>query len=132
MSRTESIPSKPVAVPLFGLALGVVMLLVAWLAAGDLWLGLGFLGIMTVYAGVLRFGQRFEAVQILSRDRQIDERLEVISLHAITWAYSAVVIVAVLGFFWEVAQGTPGPFTLVAAVAGSTHIVATIVLRSRR
>lgn len=68
MSRSETYVSKPIVVPLVSVALGVVMLLVAWRAAGDLRLGLWFLGIMTVFAVVLRFGQRFEAVQILSRD----------------------------------------------------------------
>lgn len=43
-----------------------------------------------------------------------------------------MITVAVVGFLWEVAQGDPGPFTLIAAVGGGTHIVATIVLRSRR
>ncbi|WP_165789426.1 hypothetical protein [Billgrantia endophytica] len=35
---------------------------------------------------------------------------------------------AMLGFFWKVA---PGAFTLIAAVGGATHLLATVILRRR-
>ncbi|QBI19691.1 hypothetical protein ER308_09115 [Egibacter rhizosphaerae] len=122
---------RPVWVPLFSLALGVIGLLVPWLAADALDVGLRNLGIMTAFAAILWLGQRFEVVQILSRDHHTEERHATIQLRATSTAYIAVVAVAVVGFFWELAQGAPGPFTLIAAVGGFTHIAATIVLRFR-
>ncbi len=61
-----------------------------------------------------------------------DERQQSINLEAMRWSYYAVVLVAVGGFFVEVATGDPGAFTLVASVGGFTHMVSIAVLRRRR
>jgi len=61
-----------------------------------------------------------------------DERQRRIKAEAVGYAYQAVVVVAVLGFFTEVARGQPGAFTLVGAVGGFTHLASAAVLRRRR
>lgn len=46
-------------------------------------------------------------------------------------AYSAVVCVTVAGFLIELARGRPGPFMLISAVGGFTHMGALALLRRR-
>lgn len=123
--------SKPVLIPLTGIVLGVAMFLISWLAADAPGVGLVMLGIMLGYAALMRFGQRFESVQVLSQDPPLDERHALIQLHALRAAYFAVLGVALIGFFWEISRGEPGAFTLIAAVGGATHILATVILRRR-
>lgn len=129
--RDASAHEKPMLVPLLGVALGVAMFLTSWLLAGAPGIGLVMLVIMLGYAGVMRFGQRSESIQILSNDPPLDERHALIQLHALRAAYFAVLSVSLIGFFWEIARGTPGAFTLIAAVGGATHLLATAVLRRR-
>ncbi|PAU75504.1 hypothetical protein [Halomonas salipaludis] len=122
---------NPLLVPLVGAGLGVAMFLTAWLAADAPGVGLAMFAIMLGYAALMRFGQRFESVQVLSQDPPLDERHALIQLHALRAAYCAVLGVALLGFFWEIARGAPGAFTLIAAVGGATHLLATMIVRRR-
>ncbi|MFQ3786318.1 hypothetical protein [Halomonas sp. A29] len=133
MTQRHDAPAKdkPMLVPLIGVALGVVMFLTSWLAGDAPGVGLVMLGIMLGYAALMRFGQRFESVQMLSHDPPLDERHALIQLHALRAAYFAVLGVALIGFFWEIARGEPGAFTLIAAVGGATHLLATVILRRR-
>lgn len=39
--------------------------------------------------------------------------------------------VALAGCFWEIASGAPGAFTLIGFVGGTTHLLATVILRRR-
>ncbi|RFA25568.1 hypothetical protein CAI21_18760 [Alkalilimnicola ehrlichii] len=98
---------SPLAVPAIAVALGLGMLLTSWLIAGELGAGLVMLAIMLIYAAVMRFGQRFEAVQILGNDPPLDERHAVIQLRALAAAYLAVLTVALVGFFWEISRASP-------------------------
>lgn len=123
--------SKPLIVPLVGVALGVAMFLTSWLAADAPGIGLVMLAIMLGYAALLRFGQRFESIQMLSQESPLDERHALIQLHALRTAYFAVLGVALIGFFWEVAHGAPGAFTLIGFIGGTTHLLATAILRRR-
>ncbi|SDJ12390.1 hypothetical protein [Billgrantia gudaonensis] len=122
---------RPTIVPLVGVALGVAMLLVSWLAADAPGIGLAMLAIMLSYAAVMRYGQRFESVQLLSHDPPLDERHALIQQRALAAAYFAVLGVALIGFFWEIARGAPGAFTLICFVGGLTHMIATVILRRR-
>ncbi|RFA32695.1 hypothetical protein [Alkalilimnicola ehrlichii] len=122
---------SPLAVPAIAVALGLGMLLTSWLIAGELGAGLVMLAIMLIYAAVMRFGQRFEAVQILGNDPPLDERHAVIQLRALAAAYLAVLTVALVGFFWEISRASPGPFTLICFVGGITHMTAAVILRRR-
>ncbi|WP_163575214.1 hypothetical protein [Halomonas faecis] len=129
--RAPSTKRRPLTVPLVGIALGLTMFLVSWLAADAPGIGLAMFAIMLLYAAVMRFGQRFESVQVLSHDPPLDERHAFIQLRALAAAYFAVLAVALAGFLWEIARGTPGAFTLVCFVGGLTHMVATVILRWR-
>lgn len=122
---------RPLKEPLVGIALGLAMFLVSWLAADAPWIGLAMFAIMLIYAAVMRFGQRFESVQVLSHDPPLDERHALIQMRALSASYYAVVAVALAGFFWEIARGAPGAFTLICFVGGLTHMVATVILRRR-
>jgi|GEM_PF-2584761 len=122
---------QPVAMPVFCLALGVIAFLVSWLAADAPGQGLEMLGIMIAYASLLRFGQRYEAVQVLSQSPEKDERHKLIQQRALAVAYYAVAAVALIGFIWELANGTTGTFALICFVGGTTHILATVILRCR-
>lgn len=123
--------SKPLLVPVTALVLGAVMFLAAWLGAGEPVMGLVMLGIMLTYAAVMRFGQRFETVQILGNDPPLDERHAQIQLRAVAMAYYMVLVVALAGALWEVSQSRPGAFTLVCTVGGLTHMISAMVLRRR-
>ncbi|WP_111413099.1 hypothetical protein [Billgrantia lactosivorans] len=129
--REAPADNKPMLVPLCGAALGVAMFLTSWLAADAPGIGTVMLAIMLGYAALMRFGQRFESIQMLSHDPPLDERHALIQLYALRAAYFAVLGVALIGFFWEVARGAPGAFTLIGFVGGTTHLLATVILRRR-
>ncbi|MBD3897269.1 hypothetical protein IEI94_15530 [Halomonas sp. ML-15] len=129
--REAPVENKPALVPLCGVALGMAMFLTSWLAADAPGIGLVMLAIMLGYAAAMRFGQRFESIQILSNDPPLDERHGLIQLHALRAAYFTVLVVALIGFFWEVTRGAPGAFTLIAFVGGTTHLLATVILSRR-
>lgn len=122
---------RALLVPLFGIAMGLAMFLVSWLAADAPGLGLVMFAIMLIYTAVMRFGRRFESVQMLVQHPPLDERHVMIQMRAMTAAYFAVLAVALAGFFWEIAQGDPGAFTLIGFVGGLTHMAATVILRRR-
>lgn len=67
------------------------------LGTGEPVMGLVMLGIMLTYAAVMRFGQRFETVQILGNDPPLDERHAQIQLRAVAMAYYMVLVVALAG-----------------------------------
>lgn len=131
MTGSHESRTRPLAVPLIGVALGVAMFLVSWLAADAPGIGLAMLAIMLAYAAVMRFGQRFESVQVLSWEPPLDERHALIQQRALTLSYYAVIGVALIGLFWEIARGAPGAFTLICFVGGTTHLLSTVVLRRR-
>lgn len=122
---------RPIAVPLISMALGVAMCLVSWLVADAPGQGVAILAIMLAYAKVMRHGQRFETVRVLSQASPLDERHALIQQRALAIAYHAVVGVALIGFIWEMAHGTTGAFTLICFVGGTTHMLATEILRRR-
>ncbi|GHC17568.1 hypothetical protein [Aidingimonas halophila] len=127
----DNTPHRPLVVPLVSVMLGIVMFVVSWLAAEAPEIGLAMLIIMLIYAGIMRFGQRFESLQLLGNDQPLDERHGLIQLRSLAIAYMAVLTVALGGFFWEIAQGEPGAFTLICFIGGSTHILTTVILRRR-
>jgi len=61
-----------------------------------------------------------------------DERQRSVNTEAMAYAYHAVVLVAVAGFFWELSKNEPGPFTIVCSVGGFTHMLSLAILRRRR
>ncbi|WP_275285917.1 hypothetical protein [Halomonas elongata] len=73
-------------VPFFGIAMGLAMFLVSWLAADALELGLVMFAIMLIYTAVMHFGRRFESVQMLAQHPPLDERHAMIQMRAMTAA----------------------------------------------
>lgn len=107
------------------------MCLVSWLVADAPGQGVAMLAIMLAYATVMRHGQRFETVRVLSQASPLDKRHALIQQRALAIAYHAVVGVALIGFVWEMTHGTTGAFTLICFVGGTTHTLATEILRRR-
>lgn len=128
-TTSEDTRHRPLLVPLTSVILGIAMFLTAWLAAETPGIGSAMLLIMLIYASIMRFGQRFESIQLLSHDQPLDERHGLIQLRALAIAYVAVLTVALVGFFWEITQGEPGAFTLLCFIGGTTQILATVILR---
>ena len=61
-----------------------------------------------------------------------DERQKSINDEAVRFAYMAVLLVAIAGFVTELLRGDTGPFTLICAVGGFSHMAAVAFLRRRR
>ena len=61
-----------------------------------------------------------------------DEREISINEEATRLAYAAVLVVTMAGFVNEMVRATPGPFTLLGAVAGVTNLLAVVYLKRRR
>jgi hypothetical protein len=61
-----------------------------------------------------------------------DERQRSINSEAVRFAYMAVLVVAVTGFVTELLHGDSGPFTMICAVGGFSHMAAVAYLKRRR
>jgi hypothetical protein len=116
--------------PLFALALGVVMLAAQWIG-GNLGGGLGSLGIMAAFGALVLLGGRSETIRGLRGDGR-DERFRQIDIHATALAGLAVITAIIVGFVVELARGHDGnPYGWLGAVAGLTYLIAVIVFRTR-
>jgi hypothetical protein len=116
--------------PLFALALGVVMLAAQWIG-GNLAGGLGSLGIMAAFGALVLLGGRSETIRGLRGDGR-DERFRQIDIHATALAGLAVITAIIVGFVVELARGHDGnPYGWLGAVAGLTYLIAVIVFRTR-
>lgn len=117
-------------VPGLSLVLAVVAGVVAWLGTRDVVLALLVAGVLVVYAGVLVIGSHSETIRLL-RGQTEDERGSAIEARASVASLYAVLAVVLPGAGVELFRGSPGPFTLVAAVGGLVYMVAIAVLRRR-
>jgi hypothetical protein len=117
--------------PAFGLFLGA-LLFVASAIGGQPALGLGMLAVMAIYSAIVMvFGGRSETIGVLG-GRPADERLASFDLRATAVAGTIAVIVAIVGFLWQIAEGRSGSdFALVGAAAGIGYLVAILWLRWR-
>jgi hypothetical protein len=117
-------------VPLFAVALGVVMFAAQWIGGNPL-SGLGSLAIMTAFGALILFGGRSETIRGLRGDGR-DERFRQIDIHATAIAGLAVITAIVVAFVVELARGHSGsPYGWLGAVAGLAYLIAVIVLRLR-
>ena len=116
--------------PLFSLALGVVLLAALWIG-GDPTGGVGSLLILAAFGAVFLVGGRSETIRGLRGDGR-DERFKQIDIHATAIAGLAVITAIIVGFVVEVARGHSGsPYSWLGAVGGLAYLVAVIVLRFR-
>jgi hypothetical protein len=116
--------------PLFAVALGLVMLAAQWVGGhpGD---GFVSLAIMVAFGSVVLLGGRSETIRGLRGDGR-DERFHQIDMQATAIAGLAVIIAIIVAFVVEVARGHSGqPYTWLGAIGGLSYIAAVIALRIR-
>ena len=116
--------------PLFAVALGVVMLVAQWIGGNPL-SGLGSLAIMTAFGALVLFGGRSETIRGLRGDGR-DERFRQIDIHATAVAGLAVITAIIVAFVVELARGHSGsPYSWLGAIAGLAYLAAVAVFRMR-
>jgi hypothetical protein len=117
-------------VPLFAVALGVVMFVAQWIGSNPL-SGLGSLAIMTAFGALILLGGRSETIRGLRGDGR-DERFRQIDIHATAVAGLAVITAIIVAFVVELARGHSGsPYAWLGAIGGLAYLIAVIVLRLR-
>ena len=116
--------------PLFAVALGVVVFVAEWIG-GDPASGLVSFGILAGFGALVLVGGRSETVRGLRGDGR-DERFRQIDLAATAFTGLVVITVVIVAFVVEVARGHSGsPYTWLGAIAGLAYLTAVIVLRFR-
>jgi hypothetical protein len=116
--------------PLFSLALGLVVFAAQW-AGGDPNGGLVSLGILVAFGAVFLFGGRSETIRGLRGDGR-DERFSQIDVHATAFAGVAVIVAIIAGFVVELARGQDGlPYAWLGGVGGLAYLGAVVVMRIR-
>ena len=117
-------------VPLFAVALGVVVFVAQWIG-GDPRSGLVSLAIMAGFGALVLFGGRSETIRGLRGDGR-NERFRSIDLHATALSGLAMGLAVVVGSLVEFAHGRgPGLYGWLAAIGGVTYLIAIVVLRIR-
>jgi Flp pilus assembly protein protease CpaA len=117
-------------VPLFAVALGIVMFVAQWIGGNPL-SGLASLGVMTGFGALLLFGGRSETIRGLRGDGR-DERFRQIDIHATAIAGLAVITAIIVAFVVELARGHNGsPYAWLGAIAGLAYLIAIVVFRLR-
>ncbi len=126
--RTPS--ATELTVPAIAVAGGIVYL-VAGLIGGRSWFGIGGLGVMVAFAGLLWLvRRRSETVKGLL-DRR-DERINTIDLKATSLAGGVVLAALFVAFATSIARGGSGaPYDWLLGLGGLAYIVAVVVLRVR-
>jgi len=118
-------------VPLFAVALGVIVFVAQWIG-GDPHSGLISFAILAG-AGLLLLliGGRSETIRGLRGDGR-DERFRMIDIHATALAGVAVIYAVIVAFIVELARGHSGePYSCLGAIGAVTYIVAIVVFRIR-
>lgn len=105
----------------------------AFALGGQPMVGVGAFALMAAYAVLLvLFGARNETVGVL-RGTPTDERLASFNLAATAAAGTVAIVVALVGFLWQVAHGeSAAEFVLVGASAGASYLAALLWFRWRR
>jgi hypothetical protein len=117
--------------PLFAVALGLVMLVAQWIGGNPL-SGLGSLGIMSAFGAVVLFGGRSETIRGLRGDGR-DERFREMDVHATALAGMAVISAIIVAFVVEIARGRSGePYDWLGAIGGVAYLAAVVLFRVRR
>lgn len=117
--------------PLFSVALGLVMLAAYW-AGGAASEGAGALAVMVAAGLVFAVGgRRSETLRGLAGPGR-DERWERIDIHANAVTGMVLIAVVLVAWLWEIAHGRDGgPYGQLAAIAGVTYVAAVGVMRWR-
>jgi hypothetical protein len=116
--------------PLFALALGVVVFVAQWIG-GDPGSGLVSFAILAGFGLLVLLGGRSETIRGLRGDGR-DERFRQMDIHATAVAGLAVITAIIVAFLVEVARGHSGsPYTWLGAIAGLAYLAAIAVFRLR-
>src|SRR5581483_2501085 len=116
--------------PLFSVALGVVLFAAQWIG-GNPRSGLVSFGIMAAFGALVLFGGRSETIRGLRGDGR-DERFRQIDIHATAIAGLAVLTAIIVAFVVELARGHDGsPYGWLGAIGGAAYLFAIVVLRLR-
>jgi hypothetical protein len=116
--------------PLFAVALGLVVFVAQWIG-GDPGGGLVSFAIVAGFGLLVLLGGRSETIRGLRGDGR-DERFRKIDIHATAIAGIAVISAIVIASLVELARGhNPGPYGWLAAVAAIAYLAAIIVFRIR-
>ena len=116
--------------PLFAVALGVVVFVAQWIG-GDPGSGLVSFAIVAGFGLLVLLGGRSETIRGLRGDGR-DERFRQIDIHATAIAGLAVILAVIIAFVVELARGHNGePYTWLGAIGGLAYIAAVIAMRIR-
>ena len=117
-------------VPLFAVALGVIVFVAQWIG-GDPGGGLVSFAIVAGFGLLVLLGGRSETIRGLRGDGR-DERFRQIDIHATAIAGLAVISAIIIASIVELARGHDGdPYGWLGAIGGITYIVAIVVFRIR-
>ena len=116
--------------PLFALALGVVVFVAQWIG-GDPGSGLVSFAILAGFGLLVLLGGRSETIRGLRGDGS-DERFRQMDIHATAIAGLAVITAIIVAFIVELARGHDGnPYGWLGAIAGIAYLAAIVVFRIR-
>ena len=116
--------------PLFAVALGVVVFVAQWIG-GDPGSGLVSFAIVASFGLLVLLGGRSETIRGLRGDGR-DERFRMIDIHATALAGVAVIYTVIVMFVIELARGHNGnPYGWLGAIGGLTYIAAIVFFRIR-
>jgi hypothetical protein len=116
--------------PLFSLALGVLILVAFWLG-GSPWSGVAGLAVMAAFGAMFLVGGRSETLRGLGGPGR-DERWAMIDTRAT--ALAGTVVIVALTAFWlvDLARGGDGnPYGQLMAIGGVAYLAAVVWLRRR-
>jgi hypothetical protein len=116
--------------PLFSVALGVVVFVAQWIG-GSSRSGLVSFAILAGFGALILLGGRSETIRGLRGDGR-DERFRQIDIEATAIAGIAVITAIIVAFVIELARGHDGsPYGWLGAIGGLTYLLAVVVLRLR-
>ena len=116
--------------PLFAVALGLVVFIAQWIG-GDPGSGLVSFAIVAGFGLLVLLGGRSETIRGLRGDGR-DERFSKIDIHATAIAGLAVIGAIIIASIVELARGHgPGPYGWLAAIGAIAYLAAIIVFRIR-
>ena len=116
--------------PLFAVALGLVVFVAQWIG-GDPAGGLVSFAIIAGFGLLVLLGGRSETIRGLRGDGR-DERFSKIDIHATAIAGLVVITAIIIAFIVELARGHSGePYTWLGAIGGLAYLVAVVVMRIR-
>jgi hypothetical protein len=116
--------------PLFSVALGVVVFVAQWIG-GSPRSGLVSFAILAGFGALILLGGRSETIRGLRGDGR-DERFRQIDIEATAIAGIAVITAIIVAFVIELARGHDGsPYGWLGAIGGLTYLLAVVVLRLR-